>query len=72
MTTGGPIIIVDDDPNEHLFIKSAIEDFKYNNSVISFQKAKEALKYLQTTKDSPFLVLCDVHMPEMDGLGKLL
>ena len=29
---------------------------------------KEALEYLHTTTEHPFLILCDINMPVMDGL----
>ena len=56
------ILIVDDDD---INLKVASKILKPFNKVISVPSGKMALDYL--TKDTPDLVLLDVHMPEMDG-----
>ncbi len=56
------ILIVDDDD---INLKVASKILKPFNKVISVPSGKMALDYLD--KDTPDLILLDVHMPEMDG-----
>lgn len=56
------VLIVDDDD---INLKVASKILKPVNKVISVPSGKMALEYLK--KDTPDLILLDVHMPEMDG-----
>jgi CheY-like chemotaxis protein len=40
-----------------------------NNILRFFPDGREALDYLSTTSEDPFLVICDISMPKMDGLA---
>jgi len=64
----GPIIIVDDDEDEIMLVKSALASIHVPNVLITFGNGKEALAYLEETKDNPFIILSDMSMPVMDGL----
>lgn len=62
-----PVYIVDDDSDDRDFIQDAWKDLKYNNRLIFFKNAEEVLQHLITEGTVPFLVLCDVNLPKMDG-----
>jgi CheY-like chemotaxis protein len=64
----GPIVIIDDDRSDILFIEEALSDLEVENKVISFNKSTDALVYLETTPETPFFVLCDINMPRINGL----
>lgn len=68
MSKSGPLIIIDDDKEEHFFYKTVLNSLNLRNKLIFFENGKEALEYLETTTDSPFLILCDMNMPVMNGL----
>ena len=68
MSKKGPIILVDDDVNDLDVIKAAIVENGFKNEIIEFKGAKQALEYLVKTTDTPFLILCDIIMQEMNGL----
>lgn len=68
MTNREPIIIVDDDIDDHYIFQEIILKLKIDNKIRFFRNGSEALTYLKTTKDRPFIILCDINMPEMDGL----
>ena len=68
MSLQGPIILVEDDPNDIDIILTALKELAVPNKTICFTKAKEALSYLLITEDRPFIILCDIRMPEMNGL----
>jgi two-component system response regulator AtoC len=60
-----PILVVDDDPVQHVLIKG----FLRNWQVIFASSALEALKIL--TNQDILLVVTDLHMPGMDGMDLL-
>lgn len=68
MMNRGPIIIVDDDIDDHYIFEEIAQKLKLSNKVRFFRNGREAITYLRTTKDKPFLIFCDINMPEMDGL----
>lgn len=71
MSIEGPIVIVEDDAVEYDQIKAAITDVGYTNETRWFKNGSEALEYLLTTPEKPFLILADMLMPVMNGLELL-
>lgn len=63
-----PIVIVDDDTDDHYIIKKIKERIGFENELIFFPDGKQVLEYLQTTKQKPFIILCDINMPVKNGL----
>lgn len=68
MTKEGPILLIDDDHDEYELIADVLKRIDVNNRLICFSNGKEALNYLKTTSDQPFLILADINMPVMGGL----
>ena len=68
MSLKGPIIAIEDDVDDQFLLKTAIEELKIANKILFFENGKEALVYLQSTQEQPFLILCDINMPIMNGL----
>jgi len=68
MSVKGPIISIEDDTDDQYLLKSVIEEMKIPNEVRFFENGLEALRYLEVTKEQPFLILCDINMPVMNGL----
>jgi CheY-like chemotaxis protein len=64
----GPIIIVDDDREDQEMIAEVIKMNGISNQLKFFSDGEEALQYLHTTTDNPFLIICDINMPVMNGL----
>jgi len=62
-----PVLIVDDDSDDREFILEAWKELKYPNQLIFFKNAEEVLKFLNNEKAIPFLILCDVNLPKMNG-----
>ncbi|MDQ6815237.1 MAG: response regulator [Bacteroidota bacterium] len=62
-----PILIVDDDTDDHFFLQSAWERLDFKNRLIFFVSGEELLIYLKKEKVIPFLILCDVNLPKMSG-----
>jgi CheY-like chemotaxis protein len=68
MAIKGPIIIVDDDDDDHYILKRVCEKLGITTPLLFFSDGKKVLTYLKSTTDKPFIILCDVNMPVMNGL----
>jgi CheY-like chemotaxis protein len=66
--TKGPIIIVEDDKDDQEIYEVSIKTIDVPNEIRFFNGGKEALDYLLSTEEQPFIILSDINMPEMNGL----
>lgn len=64
----GPILVVDDDPDDLAIFKSVFESLGIASPVKFFQNGTNVLEYLRTTLDEPFIIFCDINMPRISGL----
>ena len=68
MAKNGPLILVEDDVEDQLLIRESLESFDPNRELRIFNNGEEVLAYLMETTEKPFLIICDINMPRMDGL----
>jgi len=68
MSLKGPIISIEDDEDDQYLIGQVIRQLNLPNSLHFFSNGQTALNYLKTTVEQPFLILCDINMPIMNGL----
>jgi CheY-like chemotaxis protein len=68
MARKGPIVVVDDDADDQYLYQRTLAKFELPNDLIFFHNGREALDYLTQAAVEPFLILCDINMPIMDGL----
>lgn len=66
--TKGPIIIIEDDPDDREIYAEALRTIGISNEVRFMANGKQALDYLLTTEEQPFIILSDINMPGMTGL----
>lgn len=64
----GPIVIIDNDLDDLDLIGDALQSIKVTNKVLLFSRATEFLKYMREDNESAFFILCDINMPNMDGI----
>ncbi|UHG94633.1 hypothetical protein [Spirosoma oryzicola] len=64
----GPILCIDDDEDDQYLIGQALQQLALPNLVLFFPHGEAVLADLETTQDRPFLILCDINMPLMNGL----
>ena len=67
MNKDGPIIVIEDDPDDLEVLGSVFEELKYPNEITYFRDGNEALEYLKTSTFQPFLILSDINLPKLDG-----
>ncbi|MCF0055835.1 response regulator [Dyadobacter sp. CY356] len=68
MSKYGPIISIEDDHDDQYLLKSVLEEMNIANPVYFFENGLEAFNFLEVTTEQPFLILCDINMPVMNGL----
>ena len=67
MLKNAPIIIVEDDIEDQDSIKESFENLKYPNELLFFRDGQSALDFLNSSDIEPFLILCDINMPRLNG-----
>ena len=68
MQLHGPIIVVDDDPDDHAILKTVFETLGVVSPVKFFSNGTTVLEYLRSTQEDPFIIFCDINMPKISGL----
>lgn len=64
-----PILIVDDDQEDLDLIKDVAEYLKLKRPIHYFNNGDGLAEYLQSLAKPPFLIICDVNLPEEDGFA---
>ncbi len=62
-----PVLIVEDDSDDREFIEEAWKELNYPNKLLFFGNGEDVFRYLDTEETIPFLILCDVNLPKMNG-----
>ncbi|MCF2444018.1 response regulator [Dyadobacter sp. CY345] len=68
MNKNGPIVIIEDDPDDQLILTEIFAELPYKNELVFFDDGVQALNYLIETEVEPFLVLSDINMPKLNGM----
>jgi CheY-like chemotaxis protein len=67
MIKPAPVIIVDDDPDEHDLMKEIWKELKLSYPLILFSTGNQLLDYLQSNEPIPFLIISDINLHPIDG-----
>ena len=68
MNIPGPILVLDDDPDDHEIIRMVCSKLQVNTSIHFFQEPSQLTDFLQNSDELPFIILCDINMPGVNGL----
>ncbi|MBD2755253.1 response regulator [Spirosoma validum] len=68
MSITGPIVCIEDDDDDQHLMSVAIKELQVANELRFFTDGKTALQYLESTPQKPFLILCDINLPLMNGI----
>lgn len=68
MSKSGPVLIVEDDPDDQEMISRVLSKMNLPNEVKKFYDGEEVLAYLKITTDKPFIIISDINMPVMNGI----
>ena len=69
MALNGPIVLVEDDSNDIEIVRAALKELGVPNELRAFLQAGDAMDYLLTTQEKPFIILCDIRMSGLNGLA---
>jgi CheY-like chemotaxis protein len=61
------ILIVDDDQDDLDLISDVVNHLNITRPVRYFRNGKELENFLQSDNNAPFLIICDVNLPDLDG-----
>ena len=65
------VMLVDDSSIDNFVNKKVIERYRFSDAVLTFTKARQALRYLlrlnQSGEAVPEILFLDLNMPEIDG-----
>lgn len=65
----GPVIFIEDDAEDHEFMLEAYRSLNLRNDWKLFTTAPDALHYLRTTTDKPFIIISEIALRGMDGIA---
>lgn len=68
MSKRGEIIIIEDDLDDQIIIKEALEELNVKNELRFFMDPEDAYGYLMSMSGKPFMIFCDVNMPKLTGI----
>jgi CheY-like chemotaxis protein len=68
MKRSGPIVVIDDDPDDQYLYKKTLERLNVGHDIVIFDNGIDALHYFKQVAEKPFLILCDINMPLMTGI----
>ena len=69
MNKKGPIIVIEDDEDDRLFMKDVFVELNYENRIIFFENGQMALNHLINEEIEPFIIISDINMPILSGLA---
>lgn len=65
----GPIILIDDDTEDHAISVEVLKDIGIRNEILTFTRCEEAYFYLGTNPQvKPFLIISDINLPRLNGI----
>lgn len=68
MAKRGPIIVIEDDPDDKHILEDILKELDIPNKLIWFTNGPDAFHYLKTTEEQPFVILSDVNLPGQNGI----
>lgn len=64
----GPIIVIEDDKDDQEILQEVFADLEINNELRFFNDCEQAYEYLTLIAEKPFLIICDINLPRMNGI----
>src|SRR5688572_15468720 len=63
----GPIIIIEDDPDDQDIINLTLNELNVTHEIVFFDNPEKAFDYLSVPENEPFIIFSDINMPGMSG-----
>lgn len=65
----GSVWIIDNDEEDRALVRDVWRELGLTNELVFLENAEQALKHLEEVDIAPFIILCDVNLPKIDGFG---
>lgn len=65
------ILIVEDSKHDKRLLQNVLEELKVRNRIVFAEDGMEALDYIRSHREIPFMIISDINMPGMGGLDFL-
>jgi CheY-like chemotaxis protein len=69
LNKNGPVIVIEDDTDDKDFLTEIFQKLNYQNKILFFSDGQQALDYLNSSDELPFLILSDINMPKLNGFA---
>ena len=64
----GPILYVGGDEDDRYLVTDALSAIGCDSQVVNFDNGRALIEYLNSNQERPFIILCDLYLPQMTGL----
>jgi CheY-like chemotaxis protein len=64
----GPILYVGGDEDDRYLVTDALSEIGCTSKVVNFDNGQALINYLSSSQERPFIILCDLYLPQMTGL----
>jgi CheY-like chemotaxis protein len=68
MSNGEFIVIIDDDEDDRDVLRDVFQSLAIRKELVFFESSNEAYNFLMSTTAKPFLIICDINLPRMNGI----
>lgn len=68
MNKNGPILIIEDDIDDQIFLETIYKRLNYQNELVFLNDGEAAIAYLMQMTKIPLLIISDLNMPKINGI----
>jgi DNA-binding NarL/FixJ family response regulator len=65
----GPIWIIDSDDDDHDMVREVWRELQLENELVFLENAEDTMERLSKVPVAPFIVICEVNLPRIDGFA---
>jgi DNA-binding NarL/FixJ family response regulator len=63
----GTIWVIDSDLDDHDMVREVWQELNLTNELVFLRSAEQAMKQLQDAKVAPFIIICELNLPRING-----
>ena len=68
-TQPGPIIFIEDDQDDKEIMTEIVKELQIGHPLLFFDSTEEAMDFLASSPEKPFVIFCDTNLPRKNGLA---
>lgn len=63
----GPVWIIDSDIDDQEMVQEVWQELKLTNELVFLEGAEEAMERMYKVETAPFIIICELHLPKING-----